>query len=215
MPSNDIIFNKAFLVVSMSIIIEIINNCTFIMLMAQTGPNTVLSGSTESCAFCVPMFPSVVYIIGLLITRSTCNRSRRKYVLLVVLINYTISSSIGFALQRHILSQFKSFLLIGLFSGMPPVAMLLRVVHVMSKNPGKEIWHTNIMALTIIAGVLLLTPVITTWGLFMLPWVGMTFYLAYFLCYYLLMKLENDVDPRVDAEKMKEENDLRTPLLII
>jgi len=163
------------------------------------------------------MFLSVVGIsIGLLVTRSTSNRSRRKYVLLVVLINYTISSSIGFALQRHIPSQFKSFLLISLFSGMPPAAALLHVVHVMSKNPGEEIWHTNIMALMIMAGVVLLTPVISIWGFFVLPWVGMAFnFLTYFLCYYLLMKLENDVEPRVDAEKMKEENDLRTPLLII
>ena len=30
-----------------------------------------------------------------------------------------------------------------------------------------------------------------------------------------LLLLENDVEPRVDAEKMKEENDLRAPLLII
>ena len=72
------------------------------------------------------------------------------------------------------------------------------------------------MALMIMAGVVLLTPVITIWGLFVLPWVGMAFnFLSYFLCYYLLMKLENDVEPRVDAEKTKEDNDLRTPLLLI
>ena len=99
---------------------------------------------------------------------------------------------------------------------MPPAAVFLHLVHVMSKNPGEEIWHTNIMALMIMAGVVLLTPVITIWGLFVLPWVGIAFHFqAYFLYYYLLMKLENDVDPRVDAEKMKEENDLRAPLLII
>ena len=169
------------------------------------------------CAFCVPMFLYVVGIsIGLLVTGLTSNRSGRKYVLLVVLINYTISSSIGFALHRQILSQFERFLLIGLFSGMPPAAASLHIVHVMSKNPGKEICHTNIMALMIMAGVTLLTPVITTWGLFVLPWVGMAFdFLEYFLCYYLLMKLENDVEPRVDEEKMKEKNDLRTPLLIV
>ena len=40
MPSNEIIFNKAFLVVILSIIIATINNYTF-MLMDQTGPNTV------------------------------------------------------------------------------------------------------------------------------------------------------------------------------
>ena len=163
------------------------------------------------------MFPSVVGIsIGLLVTRSTSNRSGRKYVLLVVLINYTISSSIGFALHIHIPSKFKKFLLIGLLSGMAPAAVLLHVVHVMSKNLGKVIWHTNIMALMIMDGVVLLIPLITTWGLFVLPWVGMAFnFLAYLLCYYLLMKLENDVEPRIDAEKMKEENDLRAPLLII
>ena len=87
------------------------------------------------------MFLSAVGIsIGLLATRLTSNRSGCKYILLVVLLNCTISSSIGFALHRHILSQFKSFLLIGLFSGMAPAAVLLRVVHVMSKNPGEEIW---------------------------------------------------------------------------
>ena len=35
------------------------------------------------------------------------------------------------------------------------------------------------------------------------------------LCKYLVIELENDVEPRVDAVKMKEDNDLRTPLLII
>ena len=99
---------------------------------------------------------------------------------------------------------------------MSPAAMLLHVVHVMSKNLGKEIWHTNIMALMIMAGVVLLTPINTMLELFVLPWVGMAFnILAYFLCYYMLLKLENDVEPRVDAQKMKEENDLRAPLLII
>ena len=47
-----------------------------------------------------------------------------------------------------------------------------------------------------------------------LGWNGFNF-LAYLLCYYMLTKLENDVEPRVDAEKMKEENDLIAPLLII
>ena len=99
---------------------------------------------------------------------------------------------------------------------MPPAATLLHVVHVMSKNPGEEIWHTNIMASMIIDGVVLLTPIKTVWGLFVLPWVGMAFnFLAYSLCYYMLMKLENDVEPRADAEKMKEENYYRAPLLII
>ena len=99
---------------------------------------------------------------------------------------------------------------------MAPAAVLLHVVHVMPKNRGKEIWHTNIMALMIIDGVVLLTPINTMLGLFVLPWVGMAFnFLAYFLCYYMLTKLESYVDPRVDAEKMKEENDLRAPLLII
>ena len=152
---------------------------------------------------------------------SPCHRTHlqqvgRKDVLLVVLINYAISSSIGFAVQRQILSQFEIFLLVGLFSSMPPAAALLLIVHVMSKNPGKEICHTNIMALMIMAGLVLLTPVITIWGLFVLPWVGMAFnFLVYFFCYYLLMKLENDVEPRVDEEKTKEKNDLRTPLLIV
>ena len=47
---------------------------------------------------------------------------------------------------------------------MAPAAMLLHVVHVMSKNLGKEIWHTNIMALMIIDGVVLLIPIKTVWG---------------------------------------------------
>ena len=64
-----------------------------------------------------------------------------------------------------------------------PADMLLHVVHVMSKNPGVEIWHTNIMALMIMDGVVLLTPINTMLGLFVLPWVGMAYnFLAYSLC---------------------------------
>ena len=73
---------------------------------------------------------------------------------------------------------------------MAPAAVFLHVVHVMSNNLGKEIWHTNIMALMIMAGVVLLTPINTMLGLFVIPWVGMDFnFLAYFLCYFMLMKL--------------------------
>ena len=59
--------------------------------------------------------------------------------------------------------------MIDLFSGMPPETMLLHVVHVMSKNPGVEIWHTNIMELMIMAGVVFLTPIITIWGFVRAP----------------------------------------------
>ena len=72
---------------------------------------------------------------------------------------------------------------------MTPVAVLLYVVHVMSKDPGEEFWHNNIMALMIIADVVLFTPMLTTWRLFVLTWVGLAFnFLAYLLCYYLLIE---------------------------
>ena len=60
---------------------------------------------------------------------------------------------------------------------MAPAAMLLHVVHVMLKNLGKDIWHTNIMALMIIDGVVLLTPIITIWGFVRSPlgWNGFQF----------------------------------------
>ena len=60
---------------------------------------------------------------------------------------------------------------------MPPAAVLLHVVHVMSKNLGKEIWYTNIMALMIMAGVVLLNQIFTVWGFVRSPlgWNGFQF----------------------------------------
>ena len=60
---------------------------------------------------------------------------------------------------------------------MAPAAVLLHVVHVMSKIPGVEIWHTNIMELMIMAGMVLLTPINTIWGFVRSPlgWNGFQF----------------------------------------
>ena len=69
---------------------------------------------------------------------------------------------------------------------MPPVAVLLHVVHVMSKILGKETWHTNIMALMIMAGVVLFTPITTMWGCVRYPlgWNGFQFSIIFPLLLY-------------------------------
>ena len=161
-----------------------------------------------------------VQIVGIFITlialSLSSNRLGRDYFLAVGLLSCTFNSAVGFAF-RHILSHCTSIIIIDLSSGMALGTLVGRFLnYVLSIKTDEGIWYPFILALSIIAGMSLGVSIHSVWVLFVTPWVGMVFnYLAYFLCNYFLIELEKDVDIRIDAEMVKEENDLRKPLLMI
>ena len=166
----------------------------------------------------VGMFIGVLIVdifICLLALSLSSKRLGRWFVLVVGLLSYTFGSAVGFAFM-HILGHRKSIIIIGLSSGMAHTTLVGRIFYVLLIKTDEGIWQPYIAPLMIISGMILGGAMSVVWALSVNPWVGMVFNsLAFFLCNYLLIEMENDVELRIDAEMIEEENGLRKPLLMI